>query len=66
MNYNPIIFQYGARIASTAAAEDTCQRLPISNVTANGDDGNHPPNVLSGASSGTTSSPGAIPWLQIL
>ena len=65
MNYNPIIFQYGARIASTTAAEDTCQRLPISNVTANGDDGNHPPNAIDNNVNTHWSNLGVGSWIQI-
>ena len=65
MNYNPIIFQYGARIASTTAAEDTCQRLPISNVTANGDDGDHPPNAIDNNVNTHWSNLGVGSWIQI-
>jgi beta-mannanase len=66
MNYNPIILQSGARISSTTAAEDTCQRLPISNVIANGDDGNHhPPNAIDNNVNTHWSNLGVGSWIQI-
>ena len=65
MNYNPIILPFGARIVSTSAAEDTCQKLPISNVTANGDDGNHPPNAIDNNVNTHWSNLGVGSWIQI-
>lgn len=65
MNYNPIIFPFGARIVSTPAAEDTCQKLPISNVTANGDDGNHPPNAIDNNVNTHWSNLGVGSWIQM-
>ena len=65
MNHNPIILPFGARIVSTSAAEDTCQKLPISDVTANGDDGNHPPNAIDNNVNTHWSNLGVGSWIQI-
>ena len=65
MNYNPIILPFGARTASTTAAEDTCQKLLISNVTANGDDGNHPPNAIDNNVNTHWSNLGVGSWIQM-
>ena len=43
---------------------DTCQKLPISNATANGDDGNHAPNVIDNNVNTRWSNLGVGSWIQ--
>jgi hypothetical protein len=66
MNYNSIILPSDARNVFTTAAEDTCQKLPIGTVTANGDDGNHhPPNAIDNNVNTYWSNLGVGSWIQV-
>jgi hypothetical protein len=65
MNYNPIRLPFGlGNVSTTTAATDTCQKLPISNATANGDDGNHAANAIDNNVNTRWSNLGVGSWIQ--
>ena len=65
MNNNPIMLPFGASNVSITAAEDTCHKLPISDVKANGDASNHPSNAIDNNTSTHWSNFGVGSWIQI-